>query len=96
MTGHIPRFTSPNLPKALCVNFDPELWYADDAINPDLRDVEWAREICSGCAERLNCLGWALENEKHGMWGGFTANERRYLRERKFNKLQHLKERKWF
>jgi hypothetical protein len=35
---------------------------------------------------------WALQNEDYGLWGGYTANERRYFKKRKLNKLQHLKD----
>jgi WhiB family redox-sensing transcriptional regulator len=90
MTGYIAHLTSPALPNAACVGKDPEQFYADDCQIPDKAVVEQARTICISCVERVACLMWAMQNEKHGMWGAFTANERRYFRQRKLHKLKHL------
>ena len=48
------------------------------------RDV-WAnaREVCSACQVRTDCLTYALDNvEVHGMWGGMTPDEREMVRRR--------------
>lgn len=40
-----------------------------------------ARVICGRCPVRAHCLAEALRlNERHGMWGGLSAHERRPLR----------------
>lgn len=93
MTGYLNRFNTPDLPNAKCndINIDPELFYADDTQIPDKDVVEQAREVCLDCVERVACLMWALHNEDFGLWGGFTANERRYFKRRKLHKLKHLK-----
>jgi WhiB family redox-sensing transcriptional regulator len=40
-----------------------------------------AREVCSGCASKAECLAFALaEHIDHGTWGGLTAKERRAIR----------------
>ena len=39
------------------------------------------QSVCHGCAVRIDCLDYALKrNEKHGVWGGTTENQRRRLR----------------
>lgn len=41
---------------------------------------ERAKAICSGCAVRQECLDHALAvNERYGIWGGMTENERKHL-----------------
>ena len=42
-----------------------------------------AREVCAGCAVRLECLIDALDNRMvFGVWGGMTERERRALMRR--------------
>lgn len=39
-----------------------------------------AREVCTGCEVRLDCLVDALDNRvPYGVWGGMTERERRAL-----------------
>lgn len=54
---------------------DPELFFSlsKDAIAD-------AKDICAGCPVRELCLEAALDrNEKYGVWGGTTYDERRRL-----------------
>lgn len=50
----------------------------------DEEDIAKAKQICRGCKRRLNCLETILkvsrENDTDGVFGGFTANERRSIR----------------
>src|SRR5512135_722960 len=40
-----------------------------------------AQRICRSCPVRGECLGYALAaDERYGLWGGMTAEERRRLR----------------
>ena len=40
-----------------------------------------AREICSACPVRQECLDFAMaDNELTGVWGGTTTQERKRLR----------------
>lgn len=42
--------------------------------------VAEAKATCTECSLREACLKWALENDEvFGIWGGFTARERRRL-----------------
>ncbi|HWL48630.1 MAG TPA: WhiB family transcriptional regulator [Acidimicrobiia bacterium] len=43
--------------------------------------IDRALEICMGCAVIDDCLEYALEtNQRAGIWGGTTEDERRSLR----------------
>jgi len=90
MTGHVNRGAAPDLPDALCVTFDPELWFAEDTQYPVRADVEFARSVCVGCLERVKCLLWGLQTEEFGMFGGLTANERDHFKARRMDKLGHV------
>lgn len=58
-----------------------ELFYSADPA-----DIAHARTVCAGCPHRTRCLARALEHrEPDGVWGGFTADERkRILRDDRF------------
>ncbi len=60
---------------ARCQGVDPEIFHpAEDD------DGEAAKAICELCPVREPCLEYALATrEKEGVWGGFTARERRRL-----------------
>ncbi|MFD6063810.1 WhiB family transcriptional regulator [Rhodococcus wratislaviensis] len=46
--------------------------------------VRAAKEVCLRCPVRARCLNYALEaHETHGIWGGYTEDERRKLRSRR-------------
>ncbi len=39
-----------------------------------------AKKICSACAHIVECGQWAIRNEKHGFWGGYSPEERKQIR----------------
>lgn len=59
---------------AACLFTDPEIFYPADMFS-----LIAARTICEGCQVRRACLRDGLEDH-HGIWGGFTPEERRELR----------------
>lgn len=60
-----------------CAEVDPDLWYPDDG---GTGATAKPRRICRGCGFREECLQWALaNNEKFGIWGDTTPDERRAL-----------------
>jgi WhiB family redox-sensing transcriptional regulator len=68
----------PLLPKAACKEVDPEIF---QPIGETYPDEQLAKEICLGCEERTECLIFSFENnEKFGIWGGLTHQERRALK----------------
>ncbi|MQA84799.1 MAG: WhiB family transcriptional regulator [Streptosporangiales bacterium] len=66
---------------AACRGVDPELFYPIGTAGPALEQVAAAKAVCARCPVRDECLEWALRTgEPHGVWGGTTPEERRYLR----------------
>jgi len=64
---------------AVCTEDQQPLFFPDDA------NAAWcyarARQICSSCPVRMECLEFAIEHgEQHGMWGGCTPAEIRRIR----------------
>jgi WhiB family transcriptional regulator, redox-sensing transcriptional regulator len=68
---------------AACQSADPELFFPISGTGPALGQVARAKAVCTACAVRLNCLGYALTSGPlQGVWGGLTEEERRLLRQR--------------
>jgi WhiB family transcriptional regulator, redox-sensing transcriptional regulator len=75
----------PGLPEALigpwtarasCIQTDPGIFFP-----PHGDPATQARQICSSCPVRDDCLAYALDaDERHGFWGGLGPDERRHLR----------------
>ncbi|WP_067975921.1 WhiB family transcriptional regulator [Nocardiopsis trehalosi] len=64
-----------------CRQYDPELFFPVSTTGPGGHDAELAKAICRSCTVRPECLRWALRaGEAHGVWGGTTPEDRRYLR----------------
>ena len=42
--------------------------------------VREAKRICATCPVQAECLEYGLVNVEYGIWGGYTANERKRLR----------------
>ncbi|MGQ0825872.1 MAG: WhiB family transcriptional regulator [Actinomycetota bacterium] len=59
-----------------CKGADPAVFYPEDDEDPG----EDAKAVCGPCPVRETCLEHALMGrEKLGVWGGYTAKERRRL-----------------
>jgi WhiB family transcriptional regulator, redox-sensing transcriptional regulator len=59
--------------KAECAYVDPDLWYPHEKGDPGIQ----AKRICRRCPVKIECLAYALDNdERHGIWGGLSAQER--------------------
>ena len=77
----------PDLSAGECYDhYLPDLWYPDSDTAPEGRDAipmmeKAAKMICADCPVRVECLQWAFSNEKHCIWGGYTAEERRAFKE---------------
>lgn len=58
---------------ALCAETDPEAFFP-----PPGGSARDAKNICTRCEVRTECLQYALDhNEKFGVWGAMTERERR-------------------
>jgi WhiB family redox-sensing transcriptional regulator len=59
-----------------CKGAEPEVFYPEDDEDP----ADEAKAICATCVVREACLEHAIAvREKMGVWGGYTARERRRL-----------------
>ncbi|MDE3724415.1 WhiB family transcriptional regulator [Nocardiopsis sp. N85] len=64
-----------------CRAYDPEIFFPVSSTGIGRADTEQALAVCRGCTVRPECLRWALRSgEAHGVWGGTTPEERRYMR----------------
>lgn len=62
---------------AKCEGQDAAMFPKDSATDA----IEYARSICFACTVRTECLDYALDrNERYGVWGGLTNDERQSLR----------------
>ena len=70
-----------------CRQTDPEIFFPVGTSGPALKQTEQAKEICTRCPVRQECLSWALESgQETGVWGGLSEWERGELsgRERQY------------
>ena len=66
---------------SLCRDTDPELFFPVGTTGQALRQIDEAKDVCSECAVRTECLQFALEtNQDSGIWGGTSEEERRKIR----------------
>jgi WhiB family transcriptional regulator, redox-sensing transcriptional regulator len=63
---------------ALCQQTDPEAFHPDKG-----GSTRPAKRICQRCEVKAECLDYALRNnERFGIWGGLSEQERRQLQRR--------------
>jgi WhiB family redox-sensing transcriptional regulator len=67
--------------RGLCVGDDPDLFFPSHG-DPGTQ----ARQICAACAVRDDCLGYAIDADEFGIWGGLDQGERRNLKRRQRRK----------
>ncbi len=67
--------------QAECIGFG-EVMYPESGHGPDPRDMySEAKSFCRGCPVLEQCLRYAMQaDERFGVWGGLTPDERRQLR----------------
>lgn len=65
-----------------CRGYDwPDTFFPKSYAGTDLFTVAAAKAICVECPVRGECLSHALDrDEREGVWGGLTPDERRALR----------------
>jgi WhiB family transcriptional regulator, redox-sensing transcriptional regulator len=65
--------------RAACAGYPNELFFPGGDPNP--RVIDRVLAVCSICPVAADCLEYALEtNQRSGIWGGTTEDERRSLR----------------
>ncbi|MDR0343094.1 MAG: WhiB family transcriptional regulator [Nocardiopsaceae bacterium] len=66
--------------RAACRSADPDLFFPVSSAGLSRIQVAAAKELCARCQVRAECLQHALQaREVHGVWGGTSEEERRYL-----------------
>src|SRR4051812_7271740 len=67
--------------RARCRDEDPETFFPLGEGETAYGQIDHAKSICALCAVRTQCLHLALSSDsQHGVWGGLSAKERRFLR----------------
>lgn len=67
----------PDWTPALCAQTDPDAFFPDQGEDPGP-----ALKICQRCPIKTECLEYALAaDERYGVWGGVSANQRRRIQE---------------
>lgn len=64
----------PDLPGALCVKTDPELFFSTHRTGQAK-----AKAICRTCPAKTDCRSYAIDNPMAGVWGGTTSTERHQI-----------------
>ena len=69
------KMQKPDWSKANCVGTDTESFFPEpgDSMQAPLK-------VCSRCAIVNECFSYAIHHERHGIWGGSSANERKDYR----------------
>lgn len=69
---------------AACRREDPDLFFPDGTTGRHLIQMEAAKQVCYRCPVMEQCARWALAaREEHGVWGGFSEDERRTILRRR-------------
>lgn len=67
--------------KALCIGKDTNLFFPESGIRAAIKQARMMKSVCYACPVRLECLNYAVaKGEEFGIWGGFSAKERRKLK----------------
>ncbi|NBO55608.1 MAG: WhiB family transcriptional regulator [Actinobacteria bacterium] len=75
--------------ESLCADTDPELFFPIGTTGQALLQIAKAKEVCSGCTVKSQCLDFALEtNQDSGIWGGTSEEERRNIRRERAARLK--------
>lgn len=77
--------------KAECRKYDPEIFFPERRGKIDNRDeqVIKAKAICAQCEVMAECLEYAIEkDEKFGIWGGLTEDERAAVKRKRNAELR--------
>lgn len=71
--------------QAECGKVDPDIFFPEGKVTLVTMELDrLAKKVCDSCLVQIACLAYALENETYGTWGGYTADERRKLKQKRF------------
>lgn len=73
-----------------CSETDPEAFFPQDIegkITAIYYNEHGAKQVCSTCVYKIDCMIFAIKNGEVGIWGGTTDGQRRNIkRMAKYNK----------
>ena len=75
----------------LCAQVDGELWFPEQGGS----GTEVPRSICNQCSHKIECAEWGIKYERHGIWGGLSAMERRAIRKKRNILLEQPSVEEW-
>jgi len=71
--------TAPwNFTEPACAEVGGDFWFPDKADTSS--EMYLAKSICGSCTHKTECLEWAINNERFGIWGGTTEMQRASIR----------------
>ena len=76
-------FLSEEKGMPICSEIDPELFFPRDVEGNKLASYyneRGAKEVCSTCVYKVDCLIYAFKNGEIGIWGGTTDGQRKHMR----------------
>jgi hypothetical protein len=79
----MPEYREVNWDKAECWDSNLEMFYdVEEERNAYAYNyINAVRSICVRCPIFRDCLTYAFEHEKYGVWGGLTSVERKAMNE---------------
>jgi predicted RecB family nuclease len=76
-------FLSEEKGMPICSEIDPELFFPQEVegnINASYYNERGAKQVCSTCVYKVECLIYAFKNNEIGIWGGTTDGQRKQFR----------------
>lgn len=73
-----------NFENPLCSEIGGDFWFPEKA--EDSRELKMARTICGTCTHKNECIEWAVEHERFGIWGGTNETQRASIRRMRSSK----------
>jgi hypothetical protein len=71
----------PDWQHAECKGMDTNLFFMNrEELQHEGLTPNNIRRVCADCVIRKDCLTYAFKYERHGLWGGITAEERDLIR----------------
>jgi WhiB family redox-sensing transcriptional regulator len=65
----------------LCASVGGDFWFPEkEAGSSNSTEMLMAKSICGRCSHKAECAEWGIQNESHGIWGGITEGERKFIR----------------
>ena len=72
----------------LCAEVGSDYWFPEKGGHST--GVLKAIRICGQCIHRLECAEWGIHNERFGIWGGLTVEQRRIIRRKRNIKVRDI------